>query len=126
ALSHPNILALYDVVLEGPTPFVVTELLVGETLAERLRRGPLATSNALALAIAACEGMAAAHASSIIHRDLKPSNIFLTSDGRLKILDFGLARSCEVAIVEDAPTAAPASPDPTATGAILGTTGYMS
>ncbi|MEO6324049.1 MAG: protein kinase, partial [Thermoanaerobaculia bacterium] len=124
-LSHPNILALYDVVLDGPVPYVVTELLEGETLADRLRTGPLPWRQALAFAAEAAEGMSYAHARSIIHRDLKPSNLIITREGRLKILDFGLARSFERA-GEDAETRSDSDHDSTASGTILGTPGYMS
>src|SRR5579864_1164847 len=92
ALSHPNVLALYDVGT-GDIPFLVTELLEGETLRALLERGPLAASRATAFAMDIAAGLAAAHARGIVHRDLKPENIFVPNDGGVKILDFGLATS---------------------------------
>src|SRR5205807_10502156 len=90
ALSHPNILALYDFGKDQNRVYAVTELLEGETLRGRVERSPLPWRKALELAVAIAEGVAAAHAKGIVHRDLKLDNLFLTSDGRLKILDFGL------------------------------------
>jgi serine/threonine protein kinase len=92
ALSHPNILAIHDFGDEQGIAYAVAELLHGETLRARLTRSPLDSHNAVEIAIAVAEGLAAAHAKSITHRDLKPENIFLTEDGRIKILDFGLAQ----------------------------------
>jgi serine/threonine protein kinase len=91
-LSHPNILGIYDFGEAQGVRFAVTELLVGETLDERLRRGPLPWRTATAIAAALAHGLAAAHARGIVHRDLKPANVFLLADGGVKILDFGLAR----------------------------------
>ncbi|MHC4696686.1 MAG: protein kinase domain-containing protein [Planctomycetota bacterium] len=92
ALSHPNILAIYDVGTEGETSYVVMELLEGETLRDRVRRSTIPWRKASEYGAAIAEGLAAAHAKGIIHRDLKPENIFLTTDGVVKILDFGVAR----------------------------------
>jgi serine/threonine protein kinase len=92
ALNHPNILAIYDIGSHQGVPFLVTELLEGETLRERLSSGPLPVRKALDVAEQAARGVAAAHERGIIHRDLKPANIFLTHDGRVKVLDFGLAK----------------------------------
>ena len=92
ALSHTNILALYDVGSEQGISFAVTELLEGETLRRRLQKGAIPWREAAAIGAAIADGLAAAHGKGIIHRDLKPENIFLTSDGCVKILDFGLAR----------------------------------
>jgi len=92
ALSHPNILALFDIGLDGDTLFVVTELLDGETLADRLRQGALPVRKAVDIAVAIARGLGAAHEKGIAHRDLKPANIFLLADGQVKILDFGLAK----------------------------------
>lgn len=125
ALSHPNILAVFDVGTHENVWFLVTELLEGETLREKLSRTVLPWTKAVDIAAAAAEGLADAHAHGIVHRDLKPGNLFLTSEGRVKILDFGLAqRIPSAAGVEDAeaPTLAP-STDP---GTILGTILYMS
>lgn len=122
ALSHPNVLAIYDVGTHEGASYVVTELLEGETLRSRLDRSPLPWRKAAEIGAAIADGVAAAHARSIIHRDLKPANVFLTSDSRVKILDFGLAR------VGPAESAGSGSEAPTETmaGAILGTVGYMS
>ena len=122
ALSHPNILAIYDVGTHEGANYIVTELLEGETLRSRLDRSPLPWRKAAEIGAAIADGVAAAHARNIIHRDLKPANVFLTSDGRVKILDFGLAR------VGPAESVGSASEAPTETiaGAILGTVGYMS
>src|SRR2546428_6693868 len=92
ALSHPNILAIHDFGSEQGVSYAVMELLEGETLRARLTRSALPWREALEIGIAITEGLAAAHARGIIHRDLKPENIFLTSDGGVKILDFGIAR----------------------------------
>ena len=122
ALSHPNILAIFDVGADGDVHYVVTELLEGETLRSRLQRGPLPWREAMEAATAIAAGLAAAHAKGITHRDMKPDNIFLTASGVLKILDFGLAR------VEHADSAPEETMTlgPTESGTILGTFGYMS
>src|SRR5882757_6607749 len=92
ALNHPNILAVYDVGTHDGAPYLVTELLEGTTLRERLRDGALPTRKGSEYAIQIAHGLAAAHERGIVHRDLKPDNIFLCRDGRSKILDFGLAK----------------------------------
>jgi serine/threonine protein kinase len=92
ALSHPGILAIHDFGSAGGVTYAVMELLEGGTLRERLDSGPIAASRAVELAIQIVRALAAAHDKGIVHRDLKPENIFLTSDGHVKILDFGLAR----------------------------------
>jgi Tol biopolymer transport system component len=128
ALSHPNILTIFDVGENEGVPFVVSELLDGETLRERLARGPLPPRKAVELARELARGLAAAHEAGIVHRDLKPENVFLTKDGRLKILDFGLAK-----VVTTSGTRK-ASPDATTmtmtaltdSGFVVGTAGYMS
>ena len=124
ALSHPNILAIHDVGREGEVAFAVTELLSGETLRERMVAGGLGLRKAVEYCRQIALGLAAAHARGIIHRDLKPENVFVTSDGHVKILDFGLARL-------EARSAAPgASAEATVArtrpGTVLGTVGYMS
>src|SRR5215472_7153478 len=92
SLSHPNILAVYQMGTFEGTPYLVTELLEGMSLSETLRRGPLPLRRAVEYGIQLAYGLAAAHAKGIIHRDLKPENVFLTKDGHIKILDFGLAK----------------------------------
>jgi len=123
ALSHPNILGIYDLGTDGGTTYAVTELLVGETLRERLREGPLPQRKALEYASQIAHGLAAAHEKGIVHRDLKPENLFVTSDGRLKILDFGLAR---VAAAQTDDTRSPTAVAVTEPGTVMGTVGYMS
>ena len=121
ALSHPNILAIFDVGSEHGVTFAVTELLEGETLRDRLKKGPIPWRNAAEIGAAIADGLAAAHSKGIIHRDLKPENIFLTSDGRTKVLDFGLARWTKAG--SDDQTSLPTATEP---GMVMGTVGYMS
>ena len=90
-LSHPNIVALHDAGLCGAGPFLVFEKLEGEPLSRRLERGPLPVAEAARIGLEVAKGLAHAHRSAVVHRDLKPSNVFLCSDGRVKVLDFGLA-----------------------------------
>src|SRR5262245_23583061 len=120
ALSHPNLVPIFDVGTDQDISFAVMELLVGETLLECLGRGTLPLLKVLEIGAAIAEGLAAAHSRGIIHRDLKPANIFLTSSGLVKILDFGLAR-----VANPAPTAQTAD-YVTEVGQIMGTVGYMS
>src|SRR5262245_5292909 len=93
ALSHPNILTIFDVGQDGGRPYAVMELLEGETLRARIAHGPLPVRKAVEIAAQIARGLAAAHDKQIAHRDLKPENVFLTRTGGVKILDFGLARS---------------------------------
>src|SRR5262245_19951526 len=126
ALSHPNILAIHDYGSDHGQTFAVMELLEGETLGARISRGGLPWRKAVEIAQAIAEGLAAAHTKGIIHRDLKPDNIFLTTDGRVKILDFGLARvEPPLSSSGDAATGT-YHPAETNAGTILGTVGYMS
>jgi eukaryotic-like serine/threonine-protein kinase len=125
ALSHPNILAIHDFGNDGETAYAVMELLEGETLRQRLARGALPASKAVEVATQIARGLAAAHAKGIIHRDLKPENLFLTRDGTVKILDFGLARSVRMPAGSDVTSAPTTGPD-TERGTVLGTVGYMS
>ncbi len=96
ALNHPNIVALYDVGSDGGLTFVVSELLTGSTLRERMESGGLTVRKIIELAHGIVNGLAAAHARGIVHRDLKPENIFVTADGAVKILDFGLAKLTQI------------------------------
>jgi serine/threonine-protein kinase len=123
ALSHPHIVALYDVGNEGGVVFAVMELLEGESLSSRIAREGLAWRRALEIGAAIADGLAAAHAKGLTHRDLKPANVFLTRDGQVKILDFGLAASTAVRSWPDEPRS-PADVD-TKTSPGLGTVGYL-
>jgi serine/threonine protein kinase len=143
-LSHPNVCAVYDIGSHEGSPFVVMELLEGETLREILAAGPLPIRKAIVYAAQAADGLAAAHAKGIVHRDLKPENLFVTASGRVKVLDFGLAKLTDApgpvgspsgAVAPSRPGgASPASPTAettppgtlTSPGAILGTTAYLS
>jgi WD40 repeat protein len=124
ALSHPNILAIHDFGTEGKVSYAVTELLDGETLADALREAALPPRRAAKIAIELAEGLAAAHAKGIVHRDVKPANVFLTRDGHLKILDFGLAR--DVGRWSSGDTSATTEQRLTDPGVVMGTVGYMS
>jgi serine/threonine-protein kinase len=123
-LDHPNILAIHELGAHEGSPFIVTELLDGESLRGRIPPGGMGWKNAAEIGVAVAEGLAAAHRKNIVHRDLKPENIFLTSDGRVKILDFGLARIVLPAD-EEAETAT-VTPGGTVVGTVMGTVGYMS
>ncbi|HUD66099.1 MAG TPA: protein kinase [Candidatus Sulfotelmatobacter sp.] len=125
ALNHPNILSIFDIGEEQGAPYVVSELLEGETLGERLRTGALPIRRVIDYATQVARGLAAAHEKGIVHRDLKPENLFLTRDGRVKILDFGLAKLTRPESQDgsgDAPTVQVA----TEAGVVMGTAGYMS
>ncbi len=125
ALNHPNILAIYDIGTHEESLYVVTELLEGETLRQRIQSGPVPVRKATDYTLQIARGLAAAHERGIVHRDLKPENIFLTKDGRIKILDFGLAKLIRpqgASSGADTPTLA----SQTEPGLVLGTVGYMS
>jgi len=124
ALNHPNILAVFDIGTSEGSPYVVSELLEGETLRERLRGGSIAVRKALDYALQIAQGLAAAHEKGIIHRDLKPENLFVTKDGRVKILDFGLAKLTQAEPGTD--TSLPTATHGTEAGVVMGTAGYMS
>jgi Tol biopolymer transport system component len=150
ALNHPNILVIYDIGMHEGAPYIVSELLEGETLRERLRSDakPISSSpraasasaelkrpstaialsqrKAIQYAIQVAQGLAAAHEKGIIHRDLKPENLFITRDGHVKILDFGLAKLTQPVETEGSLTALPTTPPATEPGLVLGTVGYMS
>ena len=121
-INHPNVVAVYDVTTVNGATGIVSELLEGETLGQRLARGRMPVPQAIRYAVQIAEGLAAAHRHGVIHRDLKPENIFITTDDdRAKILDFGLAKPSEP-VVWDGPTV----PQQTAPGTVVGTVGYMS
>src|SRR5271165_5012202 len=124
-LNHPNIVSIFHVGQYDGSPYIATELLQGETLRERLRKGPIRLREVLDYGVELARGLAAAHDAGIIHRDLKPENIWVTKDGRIKILDFGLAKldpaksaSTDAETVSLEPQSQP--------GQVLGTVGYMS
>ena len=125
ALSHPNILSIFDFGTDGGISYAVTELLEGQTLREKLLPGPVPPKQAVDYALQIARGLSAAHEKGIVHRDLKPENLFVTRGGHLKILDFGLAKKVE-AVAPGAETSAPTRSDHTEPGTVLGTMGYMS
>src|SRR6266853_801494 len=124
ALNHPNILAVFDIGTSEGSPYVVSELLEGETLRERLRSGAIPVRKTLDYAMQVAHGLAAAHEKGIIHRDLKPENLFVTKDGRVKILDFGLAKLTQPD--SSSHTSMPTATHGTEAGVVMGTAGYMS
>jgi len=121
ALNHPNILAIYDIGTREGAPFIISELLEGESLRKRLSGGALPVRKAIEYAVQMAHGLAAAHEKGILHRDLKPENIFVTRDGRIKILDFGLAK-----LTQPEGQGAATISHQTEAGVVLGTAGYMS
>ena len=125
ALNHPSILAIHDTGMHRGVPFAVTELLQGETLAERLDSGAIAPARAAEIASQIADGLAAAHAKGVIHRDIKPDNIFLTHDGRTKILDFGIAR-IENPGLRTGVIASMRQKGSTSSQMLVGTAGYVS
>src|SRR5271154_3363052 len=124
ALSHPNILGIHDIGAHDGAPFLVSEFLEGQTLREKLEAGALPVRRAIEYALGIAQGLAAAHEKGIVHRDLKPENVFVTRDGRVKVLDFGLAKlvrreeSHEAGVTLTSPATLP--------GMVMGTVGYMS
>jgi len=124
-LNHPNITAVHDIGTHEGAPYVVSELLEGETLRTALSGGKLSQRKAIDYALQIAHGLAAAHAKGIVHRDLKPENLFVLRDGRVKILDFGLAKLTHIE-VEPGATSLPTATGGTEPGVVLGTLGYMS
>ena len=124
ALNHPNLLGIHDIGAHNGAPFLISEFLEGQTLREKLVSGPLPVRRAIEYALGIAEGLAAAHEKGIVHRDLKPENVFVTRDGRMKVLDFGLAKLVrpeekhEAAVTLTSPATLP--------GLVMGTVGYMS
>ena len=121
ALNHPNILAVHDIGQQDGAPYIVSELLEGETLGEKLRAGPVPVRKAIEYAQQIARGLAAAHDKGIVHRDLKPENVFITRDGRAKILDFGLAKLTRFESAADDQARTVESE----IGCVVGTVGYM-
>jgi eukaryotic-like serine/threonine-protein kinase len=123
ALNHPNALAVYDIgTQDNGSPYMVSELLEGESLRQRLRSGPLPLRKAIDYALQIAKGLAAAHDKGVVHRDVKPENIFVTRDGRVKLLDFGLAKLREVAAAGPETETHTLQSD---AGTVMGTVGYM-
>jgi eukaryotic-like serine/threonine-protein kinase len=123
ALNHPNILAVHQMGTHQGSPYLVSELLEGETLREQLKCGKLVVRKAIDYGVQIARGLSAAHEKGIVHRDLKPENLFVTKDGRVKILDFGLAKLMQL---QSSDPAAPTLGGETEPGAVMGTVGYMS
>jgi|HubBroStandDraft_1064217.scaffolds.fasta_scaffold02460_6 serine/threonine protein kinase/Tol biopolymer transport system component len=124
ALNHPNILAIYDVGFDGTVPYIVSELLEGKNLRQRLYEGPIPMRAAADYALQIAQGLTAAHERLIVHRDLKPENLFLTHDGRIKILDFGVAKLLSPPAEDN--HSLESMTTVTKQGAIVGTFAYMS
>jgi eukaryotic-like serine/threonine-protein kinase len=125
ALNHPNILSIFDIGDHQGSPYVVSELLEGETLRDCLKRGRLSIRKAIDYALQVARGLAAAHDKGIVHRDLKPENLFITNDDRVKILDFGLAKLTRPELSRESGDA-PTIQAVTEPGVVMGTVGYMS
>jgi eukaryotic-like serine/threonine-protein kinase len=125
ALNHPNILIVHDIGTHDGSPYVVSEFLEGETLRKRMSGAALAPRSAIDYALQIAHGLAAGHGKGIVHRDLKPDNIFITKDGRVKILDFGLAKLTH-ADAGQPQTEIPTRRVDTGPGVVMGTVGYMS
>ena len=124
ALNHPNIMGIHDIGAHDGAPFLVSECLEGQTLREKLKSGPLPMRLAIEYALGMAQGLAAAHQKGIVHRDLKPENVFVIRDGRVKVLDFGLAKL--VRPEESHETVETLTSPGTLPGMVMGTVGYMS
>src|SRR5450755_1575442 len=122
ALNHPNILAIYDVGDHNGSPYLVCELLEGESLREVLEGGALAQRKTIDYGVQVAQGLAAAHEKGIVHRDLKPENLFISRDGRAKILDFGLAKLAQAPVEAEGATMTHLR---TSAGVVMGTASYM-
>src|SRR5712671_736717 len=126
ALNHPNILVIFHVGTHHGAPYIVSELLEGETLRERMAGSALPQRKAIDYALQIARGLAAAHEKGIVHRDIKPDNVFVTNDGRIKILDFGLAKLTGASDATQSQTEVPTRKVNTDPGTVMGTMGYMS
>jgi serine/threonine protein kinase len=126
ALNHPHIVSIFDFGEVNGNPYAVSELIEGQSLRALLRRGPVPTRKLIDIGVQIAEGLAAAHAADIAHRDLKPENIMISGDGRIKILDFGLARSASRTSEALNGNGATVTVGVTQPGTILGTPNYMS
>src|SRR5262249_30315833 len=126
SLNHPNIAGIHELAEANGSRFLVLELVEGETLADRVARGPIPVEETLTIAKQSCEALEAAHERGIIHRDLKPANVKLTQDGKVKVLDFGLAKAMELTSISAALSNSPTLLSGTMGGMILGTAAYMS
>jgi serine/threonine protein kinase len=126
SLNHPNIATIYDLQEASGARYLVLELVQGETLADRLKQGPLPIEEALDIAMSICEGLEAAHDKGVVHRDLKPANVKVTPDGKVKVLDFGLAKALLGDARDVSSSDSPTLMSGSMPGTILGTTGYMS
>jgi serine/threonine protein kinase len=126
SVNHPNIAAIYDLQETRGSRYLVLELVEGETLADRIARGPIPVEEALNIAKSICEALEAAHEKGIIHRDLKPANVKITPDGKVKVLDFGLARAMEAGSIGTNLSNSPTLLSGTMGGMIVGTAAYMS
>ena len=124
ALNHPAIVTIYDIGESGGVSWIAMELVEGRTLSDVVAEGPLPVRHAWSVARQLADGLAVAHAKGIVHRDLKPANVMLSDDGRVKILDFGLAR--QTAAIPSQASADTVTAEGTIAGSILGTVGYMS
>ena len=125
ALNHPNILSIFDIGEADGAPYIVSELLEGQTLRDRIRSGPLSSRKAIEYGLQVARGLAAAHEKGIVHRDLKPENLFITNDERVKILDFGLAKLTRPETEADSDADAATVQVNTEPGQVMGTAGYM-